>query len=68
MFYVDPNFKTKKELKAAVAKGEAVRVFPPGLGTVPANGMVSIGGPHYPQPHKWYARGKMEDGRLVRVA
>ena len=33
MFYVSPNFKTKKALKEAVARGDAVRVFAPGLGT-----------------------------------
>ena len=30
--YVNPNFKTKKELKEALAKGKFVDVYAPGLG------------------------------------
>lgn len=67
MAYVEPNYKTKKALKEALVKGTEVRVFQPGLGTVPENGTVSLEGPHYPEPHKWYAEGTMVDGRLVRV-
>lgn len=67
MAYVDPNFKTKKELKAAVKDGHPVAVFQPGLGTVPENGRITIEGPHYPQPHRWYADGTMVNGKLVAV-
>lgn len=65
--YVNPNFKTKKELKQALADGKNVEVFAPGLGTVPTNGTVSLEGPHYPQPHHWYASGVMKDGKLISV-
>ena len=65
--YVDPNFKTKKELKEALAAGKPVSVYAPGLGTVPVNGYVPLEGPHYPQPHKWYASGTVRDGKLVSV-
>lgn len=65
--YVSPNFKTKKELKQALADGKNVEVFAPGLGTVPINGTVSLEGPHYPQPHRWYASGVMKDGKLISV-
>lgn len=65
--YVSPNFRTKKELKAAIEAGEAVRVYQPGLGSVPEDGSVSLEGPHYPEPHKWYAQGTMKGGRLVKV-
>jgi hypothetical protein len=65
--YVDPDFKTKRALKEAVARGEAVEVFEPGLGSVPWNGTVALEGPHYPKPHTWYARGEMRNGRLIRV-
>lgn len=54
--YVNPNFKTKKELKEAVARGDKVLVFAPGMGSVPKTPIVSVEGPHYPQPHRWYAR------------
>lgn len=65
--YVDPNFPTKKALKAALAAGQPVFVFAPGLGTVPRDGTVALEGPHYPKPHTWYATGTMRDGKLVSV-
>ena len=68
MAYVSPDFKTKKALKEALAKGEDIDVYQPGLGTVPVNGKVSLEGPHYPKPHTWYATGTMENGKLVKVS
>ena len=65
--YVAPNFKTKKALKEAVKSGSAVDVFQPGTGSVPVSGTVYLEGPHYPEPHKWYAVGTMLDGVLVSV-
>lgn len=67
MTYVDPNYKTKKALKEALADGKDVDVYQPGLGSVPDNGTVYLEGPHYPEPHRWYATGTMENGRLVKV-
>ena len=68
MSYVAGNPKTKKELKEAVANSkDGLHVFNPGIGDVPANGTVYLEGPHYPQPHKWYATGTMKDGKLVKV-
>jgi len=67
MAYVRPNFKTKKELKLALLAGEAIEVFQPGIGSVPANGIVYLEGPHYPEPHKWYAEATMANGKLVKV-
>ena len=68
--YTVHNFKTKKALKEMVANGTKVTVFQPGPfgGNVPDNGTVSLEGPHYPQPHKWYARGILENGYLVKVS
>ena len=65
--YVSPNYRTKKELKAALKAGGLVKVFPPGLGTVPKDGIVSLEGPHFPEPHTWYAVGTMKDGKLIKV-
>lgn len=65
--YVSPNFKTKKALKDALATGKSVDVYAPGIGTIPENGTVTLEGPHYPEPHKWYATGTMKDGKLVSV-
>jgi len=67
MAYVNPNFPTKKALKEALAAGQRIEVFQPGLGTVPVNGRIALEGPHYPKPHRWYAEAVMENGRLVSV-
>ena len=67
MAYVNPNCKTKKELKEKLASGTAIEVFQPGLGIVPHNGTISLEGPHHPKPHTWYAIGIMENGKLVKI-
>lgn len=67
MAYVSPNYKTKKELKEALAQGKTVDVYQPFMGTVPLNGYVGLEGPHSPQPHTWYASGTMKDGKLIAV-
>lgn len=68
MAYVEPNYPTKKALKEAVKAGTEVSVFQPGgifPLTVPANGRVSVEGPHYPQPHRWYAVVEVDDNNIV---
>ena len=65
--YVNPNFKTKKALREAVQREERVTVFAPGLGTPVVNGIETIEGPHYPEPHRWYARVQMTDGVVTKV-
>lgn len=65
--YVRPNFPTKKALKAAVAAGERVEVFSPGPFPAKTDGLESIEGPHYPKPHSWYARVRVEGGLVVKV-
>jgi len=74
MAYVLPNFKTKKALKAAIAAGEPIGVFEPGLGPrytsrsdLEYTGIVYLEGPHYPATHTWSAKGQMEAGKLVKV-
>ena len=67
MSYVNPNFKTKKALKEALKEGKNIEVYQPGLGTVPLNGTVYLEGPHYPEPHRWYAQGTMKDGHLISI-
>jgi len=68
MAYVSPNFKTKKALKEALAAGQPIEVFQPGLGVIPHNGKVTLEGPHYPQPHTWYAIATIVDGKLTKVS
>jgi hypothetical protein len=65
--YVDPNFKTKKALKEAVAAGQAVYVFSPGPFPANNNGREHIEGPHYPKPHMWYATVEVLNGKVVKI-
>lgn len=67
MAYVSPNFKNKKALKEAVATGRQVRVFSPGPYPVTENGTETVEGPHYPEPHRWYARVEVRGGIVVKV-
>lgn len=67
MFYTTKNYATKKALKDDVLAGKPVRIFAPGLGEPPTNGTTAVGGPHYPQPHKWYAEVTVKDGVVVKV-
>ena len=66
--YVSPNFKSKKALKDALKVGQTVTVFSPGPFPCPQNGTVSIEGPHYPEPHRWYARATVENGVVIKVS
>jgi hypothetical protein len=58
--YTVTNYKTKRAFKEAVAAGD-VPVFQPGpfaWGTsadASFTGQCCIEGPHYPEPHRWYA-------------
>jgi hypothetical protein len=65
--YTRQNFKTKKALREAVAAGEEVRLFAPGMGTPRENGTEAVEGPHYPEPHRWYATVTVVDGLVVKV-
>lgn len=67
--YTNINFKTKKALKEAVANGEQVTVYQPGPfgGNEPSNGRVCVEGPHYPEPHRWYAEVELTNGYIVKV-
>jgi hypothetical protein len=65
--YVDPNFKTKKLLREAVAKNERVSIFSPGPFPANRNGIEYVEGPHFPKPHMWYATVEVREGIVVRV-
>ena len=71
MAYSTINFKTKKALKEAVAAGEKVTIFQHGPfaneSNQPLNGTAFLEGPHYPEPHRWYAQVTMQDGYVVKV-
>lgn len=66
--YVNPNFKTKKGLREAVAGGLVeVTVYSPGPFPCPTDGWVDVEGPHYPEPHRWYGRVFVRNGVVENV-
>lgn len=65
--YTQQNFQTKKALKDALASGQEIRVYSPGLFPCPTEGFITLEGPHYPQPHKWYAEAQLKNGLVVKV-
>ncbi len=67
--YSTINFKTKKALKEALAAGKKLTYFQAGPfgGNEPMNGTIFLEGPHYPEPHKWYAQAEVKDGYIVKV-
>ena len=75
--YAEVNFKTKKQLKEAVAAGRKIGVYQPNdmFGKTEqvlresrtAAVSVTLEGPHYPQPHRWYATAKISNGIIVEV-
>ena len=79
--YTDRNFKTKKALKAAVdeynlctahpeiSRAPPVTYYQPGPfgGEEQRNGLFYVEGPHYPEPHRWYAMCTAENGIIVKV-
>lgn len=67
--YTHPNFKTKKALKDAVSRGEQVTYFQPGPygGNELQDGKIYLSGPHYPEPHRWYAQAIVKDGLIISV-
>jgi hypothetical protein len=69
MAYTLVNYKTKKALKADVRDGVQVRCFQPGLGPDLFNytGSITLEGPHYPEPHRWYAAATLLMGVVVKV-
>lgn len=79
--YTHENYPTKKALRAAVKAqatgGPKVTFYQPGpfggnetQGTPGTSqyGVFNIEGPHFPQPHKWYASCVVENGVIVKVS
>ena len=74
--YVTGNPKSKEELRRWLKAGKTPKVFAPGInnlflsseaGRVPKNGTVTLEGPHFPRPHRWYGVGTIKDGVLISV-
>lgn len=66
--YTDTNYKTKKAMREAFKTGKKIGVHQPG-GFFPGktDGRVAIEGPHYPQPHTWYAEVEIKDSVITRI-
>lgn len=67
MAYIDVNFKTKKALKEAVARGDELHILPSMFGPSPNNGRVAVEGPHFPDAHTFYAIVEIFDGKVRKV-
>lgn len=71
--YTRINFKTKKALKEQLAAGVKISVYQPndmhGKTDAVQVGMhvVTLEGPHYPEPHRWYAEAVVVDGYVTKV-
>lgn len=65
MAYTVQNFRTKKALKDALASGRPVPAYQPGGMFELRDGPTTLEGPHYPEPHRWYARCIIKDGNVV---
>jgi len=66
--YTDRNYKTKKALLEDFKAGKNITVYQPG-GMFPGktDGEIAIEGPHYPEPHRWYAAATIKDGVIIKV-
>ena len=77
--YCDRNFRSKKELEEAVDRYNAnvgkqehglrpVTYHLPGYeGTEPQDGCITVSGPHFSEPHCWYARCDVVNGVIIKV-
>ena len=68
--YTEKNYKTKKALKDDVKAGVKVSYYQPndmGFAPLKLDGTIFVEGPHYPQPHTWYAECMAKDGVIVKV-
>ena len=66
--YTFTNYKTKKAMREAFKAGKKIEVFQPG-GFFPGktDGQVTLEGPHYPEPHRWYASVEIKDSVITRI-
>ena len=66
--YTRTNYPSKKAFKEDFKAGKKIYTYQPG-GMFPAktDGRVSLEGPHFPKPHKWYASVLLEDGVVVKI-
>jgi len=65
MAYTVHNYKTKKALMEDFKAGKRIACYQPG-GMFPLQtGQNTLEGPHYPEPHKWYASAVLDDDGYI---
>jgi hypothetical protein len=68
MAYTTTNYKSKKALVEDFKAGKVIEVYQPGcFGPEVKDGRVSLEGPHYPEPHKWYVSCEVRCGVIVKI-
>jgi hypothetical protein len=67
--YLYPNLTSKKAYKEKIERREFVYAMnnTPWGETLINSETVTFEGPHYPQPHRFYGRATVVDGRVVKV-
>lgn len=69
--YISPNLSSKAAIKRAIKAGDTLTVFQPNRMAfhppTPTNGTVTVEGPHYPKPHRWYGQATLKDGKVVAI-
>jgi len=66
--YAVTNYQTKKAMIEDVKSGKRVEVWQAGpFGPVVKDGTHCMEGPHYPQPHRWYAEVVVVGGVVTKA-
>jgi len=66
MAYTKENFKSRKALKAAVEKADVPCFQPGGMFPLKDDDDAALEGPHYPEPHRWYATAPIVNGVIPK--
>jgi hypothetical protein len=67
-YLVRDDIENGRQIKAAIERGEILRVFQPGpFGPDVSDGEAIIEAPKFPKPHRFYTAVIVSDGRIVRV-
>jgi hypothetical protein len=68
MAYTRTNYRSKKALREDLAAGVEVEVYQPGpFGPNVPDGRHALYGPHFPEPHKWYASVQVAGGKILKL-
>lgn len=67
MAYTTKNYRTKKALIADFKAGIPIECYQPGGFFPLREGSNSLEGPHYPEPHRWYASCVIVNGKATAI-